>query len=267
MKEIITSGQNKQIKHVKSLHAKKHRDSLEQYIIEGYKLIQEALDYQKSFRFVLLNESAINSIECSTLLQRCERSNVEVYLAEDRLFAEVSQLETPQGALAVLQKQEQAIDHILDKPSFNIMLLDEVRDPGNLGTIIRTADACGLDGVILSQGCVDLYNSKALRATMGSIFHIPIITDVDILELIDKLKSMDTEVMGADPHSNISCIDVKAYHRTAIVIGNEANGLSSEVKEAATRNITIPMPGKAESLNAGIAAAILMYEFAVRKNK
>jgi RNA methyltransferase, TrmH family len=266
MKEVISSSQNKQIKHVKSLHAKKHRDSLMQYIIEGYKLIDEAIEYQKPFYLLLLCETALTSAEGNELLQRCEKANISVYITDEKLFSDVSQMETPQGALAVLHKQEQDIKKVLDKSNFNIMILDEVRDPGNVGTIIRTADACGLDGIILSQGCVDLYNSKTLRATMGSIFHIPIVTDVDIVELIDKLKSIDTEVLGADPHSNISCIDIERQQRTAIVIGNEANGLKDEVKTATTRNITIPMPGMAESLNAGVAAAILMYEFAVRKN-
>jgi TrmH family RNA methyltransferase len=102
---------------------------------------------------------------------------------------------------------------------------------------------------------------------MGSIFHIPIITDSAILDLIEKLKAIGTDVLGADPHSSLSCIEIEHQQRRAIVIGNEAKGLKDDVKAATTRNITIPMPGKAESLNAGIAAAILMYEFAVRKKR
>ena len=266
MKEIITSNQNKYIKHVKSLHSKKNRDNLNQYIIEGYKLIEEALDYHKPFNLLLLRETTLESSEGIALISRCTEADISVYLAEDKVFTEASEMDTPQGALAVLHKEEQELNNVLDSSSFNIIILDEVRDPGNVGTIIRTADACGMSAVILSKGCVDLYNSKTLRATMGSIFHIPVFTEIDIIELLVRLKSMGADVLGADPHSNISCIDIKRHQLTAIVIGNEAKGLRNEVKKTTTQNITIPMPGKAESLNAGISAAILMYEFAVRKN-
>jgi TrmH family RNA methyltransferase len=266
MKEIIISNQNKHLKHVKSLHAKKHRDTLGQYIIEGYKLIEEALEYQKPFYFIMLCETTLENKECTALLSKCEEAKIPIYIIGEKLFCEASEMDTPQGVLAVLYKQEEDIDKVLHKPSFNIVILDEVRDPGNVGTIIRTADACGISAVVLSKGCVDLYNSKVLRATMGSIFHIPVVTDVEIIELIEKLKTMSVKVLGADPHSSISCIDISSHTHTAIIIGNESKGLSDDVKAVTTQNVTIPMPGKAESLNAGVAAAILMYEFAVRKN-
>jgi RNA methyltransferase, TrmH family len=246
---------------------KKNRDHLGQYIIEGFKLIEEALEYHRSFYLLILTEVASNSIEGDALMSKCDEANIPVYIGSDKVFAEVSEMDTPQGVLAVIYKQEQRIEEVIENKSFNIAILDEVRDPGNVGTIIRTADACGINAVILSKGCVDLYNGKTIRATMGSMFHIPVFTDVEIVELIIRLKSMGAMVLGADPHSNISCIDTKVDGSTAIVIGNEANGLRDEVKAVTTKNITIPMPGKAESLNAGIAAAILMYEFAVRKKK
>lgn len=267
MREVITSSQNKIIKQIKSLHAKKYRDNLQQYIIEGYKLIDEALQYDKPFSLVLFSDEAVKSEEGNRLLRKCEEMNIPIYIADDRVFQEASEMDSPQGVLAVLHKQEQDLENIIDRESYILMLLDEVRDPGNVGTIIRTADACGIAGVVLSKGCVDLYNGKTIRATMGSMFHIPVVTDVDMLELIEGLKLAKAEVVGADPHSNVNCVEVPHKERTAIIIGNEANGLRTEVKSAATQNITIPMPGKAESLNAGIAAAILMYEFAVRKTK
>lgn len=267
MKEIITSSQNKYIKHLKSLHSKKHRDHLDQYIIEGFKLVEEALEYHKPFYLLLLSEVASKSIEGDALMSKCEEANIPVYLGSEKIFAEVSEMDTPQGILAVIYKSEQKIEEVIDNPSFNIVILDSIRDPGNVGTIIRTADACGMNAVVLSKGCVDLYNSKTIRATMGSMFHIPVFPDVDIINFIEKLKTVSAAVLGADPHSSISCIDIEVDGCTAIVIGNEANGLSDEVKAITTQNITIPMLGKAESLNAGIAAAILMYEFAVRKKR
>jgi len=265
MKEIITSSQNKYIKQLKSLHSKKYRDHLGQYIIEGFKMVEEALEYHKPFYLLLLSEAASKSIEGDTLIFKCEEANIPIYIGSEKVFTEVSEMETPQGILAVIYKGEQKIEEVIDNEGFNIVILDSVRDPGNVGTIIRTADACGMNAVVLSKGCVDLYNSKTIRSTMGSMFHIPVFTEVDIIQFIEKLKAINATVLGADPHSSISCIDIEVGGCTAIVIGNEANGLSDEVKAVTTQNITIPMLGKAESLNAGIAAAILMYEFAVRK--
>lgn len=267
MSELIISSQNKTIKNIKALHNKKYRDSLGQYIIEGYKLIEEAFQYERPFSLILLSEEAAATEQGQSLNRECYELNIPIYIAGERVFKEASEMDSPQGVLAVLLKQEHRLESIMDREDFILTLLDEVRDPGNVGTIIRTADACGIDAVILSKGCVDLYNGKTIRATMGSMFHIPVITDVDMPELIEKLKQAGAEVLGADPHSSISCIDVPHNARTAIVIGNEANGMRAEVKAATTQNITIPMPGKAESLNAGIAAAILMYEFAVRKSR
>lgn len=265
MREVITSSQNKNIKTIKALQLKKYRDELGQYIIEGYKLIEEALEYKKPFSLLLMSEAAVKSQQGLTLMKKTEENGITVYIADEKVFTEASEMDAPQGVLAVLYKQEQDISAVLEKTDYSVVILDEVRDPGNVGTIIRTADACGIDAVILSKGCVDLYNGKTIRATMGSMFHIPVITDQDILELIDELKGTGAAVFGADPHSDKSCIEAQRSAKTSIVIGNEANGLRPEVKSSTTQNITIPMPGKAESLNAGIAAAILMYEFAVRK--
>lgn len=265
MREVIISNQNKTIKQIKSLHAKKYRDNLQQYVIEGYKLVVEAIQYNKPVALILISDEAVKTESGMELIRSCEEVDIPTYVADNRVFAEASEMDTPQGVLAVLQKQEHDLESIISKDSFILMLLDEVRDPGNVGTIIRTADACGITAVILSKGCADLYNSKTIRATMGSMFHIPVITDTELMTLVEQLKQADAEVMGADPHSNISCLDVPGKQRTAIIIGNEANGLRDEIKAAASQRITIPMPGKAESLNAGIAAAILMYEFAVRR--
>ena len=230
-------------------------------------MVEEALEYRKPFYLILLSEVASKSLEGEAMISKCEEANIPIYIGSEKVFAEVSEMDTPQGILAVIYKSEQKIEEAITDSSFNIVILESVRDPGNVGTIIRTADACGINAVVLSKGSVDLYNSKTIRATMGSMFHIPVFTEVDIISFIEKLKTLGATVLGADPHSSISCIDIEAAGSTAIIIGNEANGLSDEVKAITTKNITIPMLGKAESLNAGVAAAILMYEFTVRKKK
>ena len=204
MREIIRSGQNKLVKLVKALHNKKHRDQEGLYLIEGYKLIEEAVNYHRDFYGLLFHEEAILEQEGQELAGSADKAGIAVSVLEGKLYKELSQMDTPQGVMAVLKKQEPDMEALLHKEEFLIMILDEVRDPGNVGTIIRTADACGISAVIMSKSSVDLYNSKTIRATMGSMFHIPVFTEVDILKLIPWLKDMETAVLGADPHSKQS---------------------------------------------------------------
>ena len=265
MKEIIKSNTNKTIKYIKSLQLKKYRDEYDKFIIEGEKLLKEALDYKASISMVLLSESFAESERYQELEACLNNTSVPIYYADDRVFKEAGETETPQGVIAIVDKMYLTLDSILQKDEICIVMLDEVRDPGNAGTIIRTADACGVDAVLLSKGSVDLYNGKTIRATMGSLFHIPVIQSLDTAEAILRLKQSSVMTIGADPHSSESCIDLPHYERSAIIIGNEAQGIGSDIKALLDKNIKIPMSGRAESLNAGIAASILMYEFSIRK--
>lgn len=265
MKEIIQSNSNKTIKYVKSLHIKKNRDEYGKFIIEGEKLLMEALEYKVAISMVLLSESFVENERHVELISALENNNIPIFYSDDRTFKEAGETETPQGVIAIADKMEFNLDKILDKEELCAVLLYEVRDPGNAGTIIRTADACGLDVVLLSKGSVDLYNGKAIRATMGSLFHIPVIQNIDAEETILKLQNSNVVTVGADPHSSISCIELPYYKKSAIIIGNESQGISNEITAILDRNVKIPMPGRAESLNAGIAASIMMYEFSVRK--
>ncbi|MFZ5352102.1 MAG: TrmH family RNA methyltransferase [Bacillota bacterium] len=265
MVEIIKSNQNKNIKLIRSLQQKKYREEYSQFVIEGEKLLIEALSYDAYLKLVAVAERYSGKEECSKLIEMCKARCISVVYVDDTLFDEISETETPQGAIAVVQKKEYFLDCIMAANDINIIVLDEIRDPGNLGTIIRTADACGLDAVILSKGCVDLYNSKSIRATMGSIFHIPIIDGQELDELIDLLHESDIETFAADPYGNTNVIQLPSTSRNAIFIGNESRGISKEIKHKLKHSVRIPMPGKAESLNAGIAAALMMYEITVRK--
>jgi RNA methyltransferase, TrmH family len=265
MKEIIYSNTNNTIKYIKSLQMKKYRDEYDKFIIEGEKLLREALDYKAAISMVLFSESFAGSEIHEELEASLNNANIPLYYADDRVFKEAGETETPQGVIAIVDKMEFNLESILQKDELFIVLLGEVRDPGNAGTIIRTADACGIDAVLLSKGSVDLYNGKTIRATMGSLFHIPVIQNLDIAEVILRLKDSKVVTIGADPHSSESCIDLPHFKRSAILIGNESIGISTEIKELLDRSVKIPMPGRAESLNAGIAASILMYEFSIRK--
>lgn len=265
MKEVIKSSSNRIIKHIKSLQLKKYRDESGSFVIEGEKLLKEALNYKASISMVLLKQSFMDDEYHEELTARLADSHIPLYYADERLLKEVCETDTPQGILAVAEKMEFSLDSILKKDELCIVLLDEVRDPGNAGTIIRTADACGLDAVLLSKGSVDLYNGKTIRATMGSLFHIPVIQNLDMAETISRLKYGNVATIGADPHSTTSCIELAGYRRSAIIIGNESQGINNDVSSILDHNVRIPMPGRAESLNAGIAASIMMYEFSVRK--
>ena len=266
MKEIITSSSNSTLKYIKSLQMKKTRDEYGKFLIEGEKLFLEALDYNVPISMVLISQSYAESSKHQEYAAALTGRNIPLHYADDRVFKRVCETETPQGIIAVAEKLKYDIDNIISKDKLSLILLHELRDPGNVGTIIRAADACGLDAVAISKGSADLYNGKTIRATMGSLFHIPVIQSVDTAEIIDKLKQRGVVTIGADPHSSINCTELPYQMKSAIIIGNESQGISSEIKEMLDINTTIPMPGRAESLNAGIAASILMYELYVRKS-
>lgn len=265
MKDIIQSSTNKTIKYIKSLQLKKYRDEYGRFAIEGEKLIKEALDYKASISMVLLSQSFAESERHDELAADLKNRNIPLYYANDRSFKDAGETDTPQGVIAVAEKMEYSLDSIINEDELCMVLLHEIRDPGNAGTIVRTADACGLDAVLLSKGSVDLYNGKTIRSTMGSLFHIPVIQNLDTLETILKLKAMKVITIGADPHSSTNCIELPSYKKSAIIIGNESQGICSEISSMLDQNAAIPMPGRAESLNAGIAASIMIYEFSVRK--
>lgn len=265
MNEMITSSSNKVIKHVKALGVKKYRDEYGEFLIEGIKLVREAIEYHAAISYLLVNNEKTEYEGIKDIIGEAEEKGSDIIYLDGRVFDGISETETPQGIMAVVKKNVFDLEAVLKRTALNVLVLDEVRDPGNMGTIIRTADACGMDAVILSKGCADVYGGKVVRSTMGSIFHIPIITGVNAPELICRMNAMGVLTIGADPYGEVPCTGIKKTDRNAIIIGNESNGLSGEVKASLLVRTRIPMPGKAESLNAGIAAAIMMYEVAVRK--
>lgn len=245
---FIESSQNKIIKEIGSLKQKKYREKTGLFIAEGERLLSEANPI-----YVLAGENYGGD------LSKFDK----VYTTDEKLFNRLAATVNPQGIIGVCKIPRYNINDILQKPSPFVVLLDRVADPGNMGTIIRTADAAGVDAVLLSKGCVDPYNLKTIRSTMGSIFHIPVCTDVDLVEFI---KDAGIKTFAAHLKGEKSCFDIEmtADNGCGILIGNEANGLSDEIAQQADELVKIPMPGKAESMNASVAAAIMIYE-AVRQ--
>ena len=181
-------------------------------------------------------------------------------ILDDHVFKTVSDTQTPQGVLCIVRQQESSLDAFLKAEKPLLLLLENLQDPGNLGTILRTAEGAGVTGVILSKGCVDLYNSKTIRSTMGSVYRVPTLYTEDLCQTVEVLKkhgicSYAAHLKGANFY------DQENYQSgTAFLIGNEGNGLTEELTEKADTLIRIPMEGQLESLNAGVASAILMYE-------
>lgn len=244
---IIESSQNKIVKEVIALKSKKDRDRLGLFVIEGERFIDE-IPSDWIVEYVVVSEDYKGDFSRFK----------NVFVVRKNLFDKMSDTVNPQGVLAVLKIKKNTLDSI-DKNGFYVVL-DRVMDPGNMGTIIRTADAGGADGVILSKGCVDLYNNKVLRSTMGSLFHLPVYQNVELTEAMDKLKNAGITTIAAHLEGDKFPYSLDLKKGCAILIGNEANGLCDEVSSCADVLVKIPMPGKAESMNASIAGAILIYE-------
>lgn len=249
----ITSLNSKTIKAIKKLQQKKYRQQEQQYLIEGFHLVEEALKAPKRFKFLLGTPEAIERIAPLVNLESGKIIQINETIAEN-----LSQTKNSQDIFLVLP---------INQPghyTFNYgkwVILDGLTDPGNVGTIIRTADAAGYDGVIMSPDSVDLYNDKVQRSMQGSQFHIPIIR-YEINAAIASMQENSLPVFASvlNKHA-VSAFEITKPAEFAVVIGNEAHGVSKEVAENADGQIYIPIYGKAESLNAGVAAGILMYAF------
>ncbi len=180
----------------------------------------------------------------------------------DQVFRQLSGTVTTQGILGIVKQPSYSITDILDDKKHIWLLLDDIRDPGNLGTIMRTAEGAGMSAVIMGKGTADLFNPKTVRSTMGAIFRMPFVYVDDITEIIKQIKDNGYSVYGTAMKGSIT-YDMADYTKGAgIVIGNEANGIQDSVLECITGSINIPMDGKLESLNAAVAAAVVMYEAA-----
>lgn len=277
--EIISSKDNKRIKYLRSLLEKgSARKKNRQFIVEGIKLVDEALEYGKVCE-IILSESLYEEIISGGLIKNAlladNGKNLIAYVNEansttvvsDAVFKTVSETINPQGVVAVVTMPEyEILNEGFLAQTYNktgkikLLILEDTADPGNLGTIMRTAEAAGVTGVIMGRGTVDIFNPKAVRSTMGSIFRLPFIYVEDVRETIRELKKYGISFYAAHLKGKQSYKDVKYSDKAGILIGNEARGLSPETAELADIYIIIPMQGKVESLNAAVAAALMMYE-------
>lgn len=257
----ITSKENDFIKHIKKLKDKKYRDINNEFVIEGIKLVSEAIQENAKIKQVILCDDC----ERSDLIPKelmYDIAKLQCVYVTENLFKYLSEVQNPQGILAVIEKnnEESQIDYTQDI----IIALDDVQDPGNLGTILRTVDSIGVTQILVSKGTADCYNSKVVRSTMGAIFRINIIESDDLLKTLKEIKKHKFKVMASSLQTEDSIYDVN-YNKKVIVIGNESNGVSDEVQKLADEKVKIPMLGKTESLNASVATGIILYEYVRQK--
>ena len=188
---------------------------------------------------------------------------IEPITVKDSVFESMSETVTPQGILCVVSQPVYSLEDMISGPEVRLLILEDIQDPGNLGTMIRTAEAAGMNGIVMSRGTVDVFSPKVIRSTMGAALRVPFVYTGDLNATLDELRAKDIAVYAAYLRNGTDYRKVKFSGRTAILIGNEGNGLSDEAVAHASENVFIPMAGEVESLNAAVAAAILMY--AVKK--
>lgn len=259
---MISSSSNQQIKYLIQLQNKsKVRNKEKQYVIEGIKMFEEVLACKEAKLIkTFVAESYYDHIKDTDSKMLGHLSEIDMELVSDKVFKEISETMTPQGILAIVSQPEYHMEDLLAAEEVNLIVLEDLRDPGNLGTIIRTAEGAGVTGIILSKASVDVYNPKVIRSTMGAIYRVPFVYVDSISDTLQLLKEKEITIYATHLHAQKYYDEIEYGNRTAVMIGNEANGLTEESSMTADVLIKIPMEGKVESLNAGVATAIMMYE-------
>lgn len=249
METYISSSKNEKFKYIKNLKQKKFRT--DEYTVEGKKSVSEALASQKIVTSVIMSENFSKNNDM-------EFPDIARYIVSDNIFAQLSSTDTPSGILCTIKIEKDISFSPTPKKAY--IYCDKISDPGNLGTIIRTADAAGFGGVLLSPGCVELYNPKTVRSSMGSFFRMPVYENIGCEVLCECQKNGFRLFSGTLCDNSVPYTSADMTTPAIIVIGNESNGISKEILDISDQFIKIPILGGAESLNAAVAAGIIMYE-------
>lgn len=240
---MLTSLQNAKVKNWKKLHKRKYRNQTSTFLVEGFHLVEEVMKSGWTVKELIVREETEVTLP----------DDIPYTIVSRDVFAAVAETETPQGIAAVVAKEDYTFT-----PGSLTLMLDAVQDPGNIGTLIRTADAAGFDQVIVGTGSVDIFNDKVIRASQGSLFHLPVLTG-DLTDYVGELKDQGVEIWASTLENAASYKELPIPEKAALVVGNEGSGISEELVEAADQQVYIPIYGQAESLNAAIAGAVLMY--------
>ncbi|WP_338750546.1 RNA methyltransferase [Bacillus sp. FJAT-52991] len=247
--KFIQSAKNAQVKQWKKLLLKKEREKTGLYLVEGLHLVEEALKHKEEMVELIASEDL-------SLPAHWNVDGVEMTIITAEIAKELADTETNQGVFAVCRKR-QLPDSLSGR---TYLLIDAVQDPGNIGTMIRTADAASIDGVILGAGCADPYNPKVLRSAQGSHFHVPLI-QMPLDEAIQQLKNQQIPVLGTSLQRATDYREAEVQDSFALLVGNEGSGVNEALLGETTSNVFIPIYGSSESLNVAVAAGILLYHF------
>ena len=260
---IISSKDNELVKNIKKLKDKKYRDLENVYIVEGIKMVKEAILENSSIKQIIICDDCEKSDLISKEMMY-EIAKYDCIYVTNKIFKYITEVQSPQGVMAIIEKNNK--DKEINYNEDIIVALDDIQDPGNLGTILRTVDSIGLSQILVSKGTADPYNPKVVRSTMGAIYRVKVIECDNLKETLKEIKKNKFKILVTSLDDSKSVYDIK-YYKKVIVIGNEANGVEEEIVKLADEKIKIPMLGKTESLNASVAAGIILYEYVRQKIK
>jgi len=254
--EPIRSLQNPQVKAWSALLTKKGRDAADAFLVEGAHLVTEALRSGFAVDTVIYVPGTAAAEEAARLAGRDGRWMP----VSEQVMEKITETRSPQGVAAVVRKRSAGLDELLRHPPVGALVaIDGIQDPGNLGTVIRSADAAGAVGILLGAGTVDVYNPKTIRATMGSLFHLPIVP-CDLAEALPRARALGVRVVATSLGATRSCYEAPLGGSVCFLLGNEGAGVSPALEALADESVIIPMRGKAESLNVAMAATVLLFE-------
>jgi len=248
------------LKYLRRLTSQKGRKKEGKFILEGTRAVEEALAADWPVEAIFYTRQAAAGEKVRHILAKAKARRINRQEISPVLCWGLADTETPSGIMALVKRFDYQLKDIFQNQPSLLVLADGIQDPGNLGTIIRSTDAAGAQGVIITKGTVDLYNPKVIRATMGSFFHLPVVMAGTLEELRDFMATFNLQLIAGQQKSPKLIKAVNLTLPTVLAVGNEAYGLSPEVLNLANHAVSIPMPGKAESLNAAIAISIMLYE-------
>ncbi|MBI5214674.1 MAG: RNA methyltransferase [Ignavibacteriae bacterium] len=258
MKEIQRISKAK-LHSYKKLTQKKYREEEGKFIVEGEHVVEEAIVSDWFVDSLFVTEEYLQKDSAQRLIFTAQRKKIELFLLAEQELGQLSDSVTSQGVAAIISQKKIQLDTSITKQKESlIVVLDQINDPGNLGTIIRTCDWFGVDCLIVSSNSVELFSPKVVRSTMGSIFHFPAITDVDVKDTLRQLKQENYTVILATIDAPSKLHDVRFPKKTVLVFGNEAHGISKELQNCADESVSIKKYGKAESLNVAMACGVFL---------
>jgi TrmH family RNA methyltransferase len=247
-----------EIKFLRSLRQKKVREVEKKFIVEGWRPLKDALNSGFRMEYVALTAQLAANPDHQAIIAELGSRKVELKELNEIELRQVSDTVHAQGVIALVEQKQHSLDKILSGKKGLFVYADHISDPGNVGSIVRTCDWFGVDALLLSEGCVELYNEKVVRSTSGSIFHIPVIEHVIASDLLPRLKALGFWVVATAGDSKSGYLDVHYGEKNVIAFGSEASGVSKEVRQLSDEVVKIPQRGRAESLNVGVACGIVL---------